>query len=60
MNDQLGAQLLPPMARAALQRAAKTSNAIDPLARTKEIERVTAWCRAMWPECFKEDGDGDK
>ena len=48
-------QLLPPQAREALQRAARTLVDIDPLARQKEIDRVTAWAKAQWPQCFRKD-----
>jgi hypothetical protein len=47
-------RLLPADAIVRLQQAAQTENTpADPLARTKAIERATAWVRRTYPNLFK-------
>lgn len=50
-----GAQVLPPAARAALQRAAKTATDQDPLARVRAIEETIQRLRSQYPEFFRKE-----
>lgn len=51
-----GAQILPPSARDALQRAAQTPVPDhDPLARVKAITKTTQQLRSQYPEFFRKE-----